>query len=113
MLITTSPWFNMSNVIFLDNCAPMVTQTHQTNTHKGRQADCLLHSATTTTTRQSSGFPPYQLAEFIGQLLDHHTEALQLLKHADQVLTGEAADHLQVFTRAKTQGERSLIGSDG
>lgn len=42
-------------------------------------------------------FPPYQLAEFAGQLLDHHTQTFQLLKHADEILTGEATDHLQVL----------------
>lgn len=50
---------------------------------------------------------PHQLTEFIGQLLDHHTQTLQLLEHADQVLAGEATDHLQVCRR--TSSEKALL----
>lgn len=45
----------------------------------------------------------HQLAQLVGQLFDDHAEALELLEHADQVLAGEAADHLQVFVEG---GER-------
>lgn len=47
----------------------------------------------------------HQLAQLVGQLLDDHAEALELLKHADQVLAGEATDHLQVFTRGRKEGK--------
>lgn len=57
-----------------------------------------------------SGCLPYQLAEFIGQLLDHHTKTLKFLEHADQVLTGEATDHLQVFTRTKKTQRKVSAG---
>lgn len=58
--------------ILTDEC-PQITHTHT-------------HYNTTT----------HQLAEFIGQLLHHHTETLQLLKHTDQVFAGEPTDHLQI-----------------
>lgn len=40
--------------------------------------------------------PPYQLMELIGQFLDYHSEAFQLLKHADKILAGKVTGHLQV-----------------
>lgn len=85
----------------------MVTVTQRpdtSNKHAQRQQTGRLSPALCHQTVWRVSFLPYQLAEFIGQLLDHHAEALQLLKHADQILTGEAADHLQVFARAETQG---------
>ena len=34
----------------------------------------------------------HHLAQLVGQLLDDHTEALELLEHPRDVLAGEAAD---------------------
>ena len=58
------------------------------------------------TRQHGPGCLTYQLAEFSGQLLDHHAETLELLEHADQVLAGEATDHLQVFTRTEAQEKK-------
>lgn len=77
----------------LDSCTNVVMITQRPdNTPDNRKLS----------TRQSV-FVPYQLAEFIGQLLDHHAKTLKFLEHADQVFTGEATNHLHVFTRTKTQ----------
>lgn len=103
---TKSPQLNTqyTNVILMLFCRTAAHRwrcdpTTQTHTKADRQQSA---------TRQSGGFPPYQLAEFVGQLLDHDTEALQLLKHADQVLTGEATDHLQIFSTAKNTGREVI-----
>lgn len=61
-----------------------------------RPTDGLLHPVI-----RQSGFFSYHLADFIGQLFDHHTKTPQFLEHADQVLTGKATNHLQVFNRKK------------
>lgn len=73
----------------------LISEQNYTKRKRGsRQADGLVPL----TARQSVFFP-YQLAEFIGQFLDHHPKTLKLLEHADKVLAGEATDHLQIFTR--------------
>lgn len=38
----------------------------------------------------------YHFAELIRQLFNNHTESLELLKHAGNVLTREAANRLQI-----------------
>lgn len=38
----------------------------------------------------------YHFAELIRQLFNNHTESLELLKHAGDVLTRDAADRLQI-----------------
>lgn len=44
---------------------------------------------------QTAGFDPHHLAELIRQLLHHHTESLELRKHAGQIVAGESTDVLQ------------------
>lgn len=65
----------------------------QTERRTGRQSHASCH--------QTSGLFSHQLTELIGQFLHDYAEALQFLEHADQVLTGKATDHLQVFTGTK------------
>lgn len=38
----------------------------------------------------------YHFAELIRQLFNNHAESLELLKHAGDVLTGEATDRLHI-----------------
>lgn len=39
----------------------------------------------------------YHFAELVRQLFDDHADSPELLKHAGDVLTGEAADRLQIW----------------
>lgn len=49
-----------------------------------------------TKSRPLTALGAYHFAQLMRQLLNNHAESLELLKHAGDVLTREAADSLQI-----------------